>query len=96
METVIGRHEELALLEGLVERSASGAAALVLEGEVGIGKTTLWRAGVAAAEQRSLRVLATRSAEAERNLAHAGLGDLLEGALDELLPSLAAPRRSAL
>jgi DNA-binding CsgD family transcriptional regulator len=96
METVIGRHEELALLEGLVERSASGAAALVLEGEVGIGKTTLWRAGVAAAEERSLRVLATRPAEAERNLAHAGLGDLLEGALDELLPSLPAPRRSAL
>ena len=96
METVIGRHEELALLEGLVERSASGAAALVLEGEVGIGKTTLWRAGVVAAERRSLRVLATRPAEAERNLAHAGLGDLFEGALDELLPSLPAPRRSAL
>ena len=33
---------------------------------------------------------------AERNLAHAGLGDLFEGALDELLPSLPAPRRSAL
>jgi DNA-binding CsgD family transcriptional regulator len=96
METVIGRHEELALLEGLVERSASDATALVLEGEVGIGKTTLWRAGVVVAEQRSLRVLATRPAEAERNLAHAGLGDLLEGALDELLPSLPAPRRSAL
>jgi DNA-binding CsgD family transcriptional regulator len=96
METVIGRHEELALLEGLAERSASGAAALVLEGEVGIGKTTLWRAGVVAAEQRSLQVLATRPAEAERNLAHAGLGDLFEGALDELLPSLPAPRRSAL
>jgi DNA-binding CsgD family transcriptional regulator len=43
-----------------------------------------------------LRVLSSRPAEAERNFALAGLGDLFEGALDEVLPALAPPRRRAL
>src|SRR5262249_15118184 len=38
----------------------------------------------------------SRPAEAEQGLAHAALGDLLEGVADEVLPALAAPRRRAL
>jgi DNA-binding CsgD family transcriptional regulator len=69
---------------------------LVLEGEAGIGKSTLWLAGVEQAHEGGLRVLTSRPAEAEQGLAHAALGDLLEGVADEVLPALAAPRRRAL
>jgi hypothetical protein len=96
METVVGRQEELALLQGLVVRSPISPAALILEGEIGIGKTTLWKAGVAAAQRQSLQVLTARPAEAERTLGYAALGDLLESVLEELLPALPRPRRRAL
>src|SRR5205823_12508130 len=43
-----------------------------------------------------LAVLVSRPAEAERGLAHVGLGDLLEGVLDDVVPALSAPRRRAL
>jgi DNA-binding CsgD family transcriptional regulator len=68
----------------------------VLEGEAGIGKSTLWLAGVEAARERGLRVLSSRPAEAEQGLAHAGLGDLLEDVLEVVVPALSAPRRRAL
>jgi AAA ATPase domain len=68
----------------------------VLEGEAGIGKSTLWLAAVEHARSRGLRVLRSRPAEAERGLVHVGLGDLFEDVLDEVLPALPAPRRRAL
>ena len=93
---IVGRDEELASVRAFLGRAEDGPAALVLEGEAGIGKSTLWLAGVEHARSRGLRVLSSRPAEAERGLAHAGLGDLLEDVLDEVLPSLSAPRRRAL
>jgi DNA-binding CsgD family transcriptional regulator len=92
---IVGREAELALVHAFVEAAAQRAAALVLEGEAGIGKSTLWLAGVDQARSRGMRVLVSRPAEAERDLAHAGLGDLFEDAGD-VLPALAAPRRRAL
>ena len=71
-------------------------AAFVLEGEAGIGKSTLWLAGVEAARERGLRVLSSRPAEVELGVAHAGLGDLLEDVLAGVLHELPAPRRRAL
>jgi AAA ATPase domain len=93
---VIGREEELDRINGFLDSVDEGSAALVLEGEAGIGKTTLWLAGVEAASSRASCVLAARPAEAEQDLAHAGLGDLLEGVLDDVLPALPPPRRRAL
>ena len=94
---VIGREEELErVAEFLDTRNANGPCALALAGEAGIGKSTLWLRGLELARKRGLRVLSTRPAEAERNFALAGLSDLIEGALDEVLPALAPPRRRAL
>src|SRR5204862_5726655 len=53
-------------------------------------------AGVEHARAGGLRVLTARPAEAERGLAHVGLGDLFEDVLDEVLPALPPPRRRAL
>src|SRR3954464_14433720 len=71
---------------GCVERFVAGLAAgpgtLVIEGEAGIGKTTVWQLGVDAAARRGHQVLASRPAEAETGLAYTGLADLLSGVDD--------------
>jgi DNA-binding CsgD family transcriptional regulator len=93
----LGRDDELRTIHTFLDRSAPGGmAALVLEGEAGIGKSTLWLAGVQAARGRGLRVLSSRPAEIESGVAHAALGDLLEDALADVLPQLSGPRRRAL
>ena len=93
---IVGREDEVAALCSFFDGAGEEPAALVLEGEAGIGKTTLWLAGVEAARERGLQVLTARPAEAECGLAHVVLGDLFEGVLDEVLPALSAPRRRAL
>jgi DNA-binding CsgD family transcriptional regulator len=96
MFEIVGREEELASLHAFIDEARGGPAALVLEGEAGIGKSTLWLAGVEHSRTRGLLVLSSRPAEAERSLAHVGLGDLFEDVLDDVLPALSAPRRRAL
>jgi DNA-binding CsgD family transcriptional regulator len=95
VETV-GRQTELASVHAFLERAAEGPLALVLEGEAGIGKSTIWSAGIDAAREQGFRVLVSRPAEAESGLVHAGLGDLFEDVLEEVLPALSTPRRRAL
>jgi hypothetical protein len=75
---IIGREEELTFLHSFVDDADRELAALVLEGEAGIGKSTLWAAGVEHARAERLRVLATRPVEAEHGFAHVGLADLFE------------------
>lgn len=96
MFKVVGRQEELDSITAFLDEVRDGPSALALVGEAGIGKSTLWRAGVEHARTRGLRVLSSRPAEAERSLAHVGLGDLCEDVLDDVLPALTPPRRRAL
>jgi DNA-binding CsgD family transcriptional regulator len=90
-----GRERELKQILRLLERGVTGPAALEFEGEPGIGKTAIWRAGVETALERGRFVLQARPAEAERDLSFSGLGDLLEPAF-ERIEALSAPRRRAL
>ena len=94
--TVIGREPELAALRTFVEAVPSGPRVLVLEGEAGIGKTTLWTAGVTLAHERGYRVLTCRPAESEARLSYAALADLLEGAVEDAADDLPEPQRRAL
>src|SRR5690348_16238150 len=93
---IVGREEELAAVRELFEDVLPGPALLALEGEAGIGKTVLWRAGVEEARSRGFRVLASQPAEAEQGFAHSGLADLFEPVRGEVLPLLPGPRRRAL
>jgi DNA-binding CsgD family transcriptional regulator len=93
---VVGRDAELASIREFVSGISEGASALVLEGEAGMGKTTLWRAGVEAAESAGLRVLQAEPAESETALSFSGLGDLLDPVLEDALAPLPAGQRSAL
>lgn len=93
---IVARDAELAAVRAFVERAATVPAALVLEGEPGIGKSTLWQAAVKHAQALGLSVLSARPAEAEQGLAHVGLGDLLDGVLEDVVSELSQPRRRAL
>jgi hypothetical protein len=73
MAAIVGREHELAQVETLLTRRNEGVDGLLLEGEAGVGKSTLWLAGVELARERGFRVLSARPAEAERELAYVGL-----------------------
>ena len=96
MPGVVGREAELASVRGFVASVSEGAAALVLEGDAGVGKTTLWRTGIAEAKERGLRVLEARPAESETALSFSGIGDLLDPVLAEALAPLPAAQQNAL
>jgi DNA-binding CsgD family transcriptional regulator len=93
---IVGRDAERTAVHSFIDNAGGRPAALVLEGEPGIGKSTLWLAAADYAAASGCRVLTARPAEAERALAHAGLSDLLESVLDETLAALPLPRRRAL
>jgi DNA-binding CsgD family transcriptional regulator len=94
--SVIGREAELAAAEGFLESLPQGPAALVFEGEPGIGKTTVWREAIRAAEDASYRVLSCRPAEPETKLSFSSLADLIGPVADEILLELPEPQRRAL
>lgn len=94
--TVIGRERELDALRRFLDSVPTGPVALLLSGEPGIGKTTLWKKGVADTLGMSYRPLACTPVEAETRLSYAALGDLLEPILEETLPALPEPQRHAL
>src|SRR5690349_15969612 len=86
-------------IEFVLERGigrAGPAGSLVVVGAPGIGKTTLWEAGVALARERGLRVLSARASGAETQLSLASLGDLLDGVGMDELAELPAPQLHAL
>src|ERR671936_3222265 len=93
---LVGRDQELALVEGFLDAADALPSAILLDGEAGIGKTTLWRAGVAAAAGRGYRCLTAVGSPAEAQLTFSALGDLLDGVVDDVLPELPPPQRRAL
>jgi DNA-binding CsgD family transcriptional regulator len=93
---VVGRDEPLVQVRALIGTIASEPAALVLTGEAGIGKTTLWQAAVDEGVELGFRVLVSRPAEAESALAYSGLADLLTHIDRALLQALPEPQCRAL
>jgi AAA ATPase domain len=93
---VVGRESEIDSVHDFVEAVPGGPIALLIEGEIGIGKTTLWREGIVEADERGLQVLTSRPVEAEIALPFAVLGDLLGDVPDAALGRLPDPQREAL
>jgi hypothetical protein len=90
---IIGREAELRHLGELVDGIDDGPVALLLEGEIGIGKTRLWDEGVSAARSGSRRVLVCRPSGSEAQLAYAALGDLLAEVPNTAMAGLPRPQR---
>lgn len=95
-EVLLGRASEVEAVHRLVDAALEAPAVLLLEGEPGIGKTTLWRAGLALADERGFRTLSCRPSEAEARLSYAALADLFEEAIDDELEDLPEVQRTAL
>jgi AAA ATPase domain len=93
---VLGREQEQEHIARFLDEIPNGPAILLIEGEAGIGKTTLWEFGVEAALDRGHGVLVTRAGEAETKLAYTALGDLLEPANGVIIAGLPGPQRKAL
>src|SRR5437870_913067 len=96
MAKLVGRDRERAAVEAFLDADDSGARILLLEGEAGIGKTTVWRAAVEAGRQRGFAVLAATAAEPETQLPFTVLRDLLDPRFDEIANELPGPQRQAL
>lgn len=92
---VVSRDAEAAELGDFLASVTAEPAALVIEGEAGIGKTTLWLGAVDGARLRGFRVMATRPAAAESVLAYSALADMLSNVDSSVLSELPTPQRIA-
>jgi predicted ATPase len=77
-EVVVRQPTHQRAVAAFLDSAAHGPSALLIEGEAGIGKTTLWLAAIEQAQKRGYRVLSTRAAAAESVLAYTALADLLD------------------
>ncbi|HUE69036.1 MAG TPA: ATP-binding protein, partial [Candidatus Acidoferrum sp.] len=72
-----GRSAEIEILTRLLDDVGRTGAALVLRGDPGIGKSRLLSEAIALAEERHMKVLATRGVKSEAQLAFGSLQQLL-------------------
>ena len=93
---VLGREAEMVAVDKLLDSGRRGRAALVLEGNPGIGKTTVWRQGISRAADAQYRVLTCRTAPTEARLSFTALSDLLAPLESAAFASLPDPQRRAL
>ncbi|MGV0793334.1 ATP-binding protein [Mycolicibacterium sp. XJ1819] len=79
-------------VDAFLDSATAGPSALLIEGEPGIGKTTLWLAAVDRAASRRFRVLSARAAVTESVLAYTTLADLLDEVDASAWADLPAPQ----
>ena len=93
---VVGREAELEEVDRFLDEARRSFTALVLEGQPGIGKTTVWREARDRALQLGWLTLSCRPAEAEAKLSFAGVADLLAPVDGTAFSSLPPPQQEAL
>src|SRR5262245_61768060 len=68
---------------------------LIIEGEAGIGRTTLWTAATEQARERGFSVLSARAGQAESTMAYAAVADLLSDVESSIFDELSSLQRGA-
>ena len=89
MRDVVDRLVEVRAVARFLHSAQSRPAALIVEGEAGIGKSTVWRGAVEEARGRGFRVLSARAVHGEAQLAYGTLAGVLadlDGPVVDLLP----------
>lgn len=76
---LVGRDRELDRIDDVLRSVPDGARFVVIRGEAGIGKTTLWRDAVDRHRRAGHRCLVTRASEEESRGPLVGLADLFVG-----------------
>ena len=82
--SLVGREEELSRLRELMAPPYAEGRVLLLLGDPGVGKTVLLAEAAREARSAGMRVLAAAGRESERDLAFAGLHQLLRPVLDRV------------
>jgi len=95
---VLGRDGELARIDAWLAGvgAADASRLLVIEGEAGIGKTTLWAEGAHRARGLGHHVMTSRPVSSEAGLPYVALADLLRDVSDDALNELPPPQCRAL
>jgi predicted ATPase len=91
----IGRDAETARISKFLDELPLGPRVLLIEGESGIGKTTLLKQARDAAVKLGITVLSAYPVESEVPLEFAGLTDLLETVPEAIVDGLPGPQRQA-
>ncbi len=92
----VSRTAESRAVAAFLESSATRPSVLVIAGEAGIGKTTLWLGTLEQAREGGFHVLSARAGQAESGLTYAVLADLLEGVDGEVFDTLPHLQRVAI
>ncbi|MGA7910133.1 MAG: AAA family ATPase [Candidatus Dormiibacterota bacterium] len=93
---VIGRDKEIARIDGWLAAANDPGRVLLIEGEPGAGKTTVWRDAIRRADAMGMKVLHCQPGESELKLAYSGLSDMLDSIPATEIGRLPAPQRDAL
>ena len=96
LRPTLGRDVELELVDRFLDQVPGGKPVLVIVGDPGIGKTTVWLEAIRRAEEKSFRVLKATPAENEAKLPYAALGDLFGEAFATVGSTLPGPQELAL
>lgn len=92
---VISRSVEFRAVSEFLLSAELAPTGLVIEGEAGIGKTTIWLAAVAMARDRGFLVISARAGQAESVLAYAAVADMLGDVDPAVLAALPDVQRLA-
>jgi hypothetical protein len=95
-ERIVSRQADEQALVDFLDSALSVPSALVIVGDAGIGKTTLWLDALRRARERGFRLLTSRAAAAESVLAYTALADLLGDVDDSIWAQLPVPQRRGL
>ena len=92
---LVSRDAEIARISRFLGELPRGSRVLLIEGEAGIGKTTVLKEGQNAAARLGVLVLSAYPVESEVPLEFAALADLLEKVPADLVDGLPEPQRQA-
>lgn len=85
-----------ARVDDFLDRATAAPAGLVIDGVMGIGKTTLWSSAVDRARELGFHVRSARAAQAESVLAYAVAADLLADLEPDVVATLSPVQRVAI
>src|ERR1700676_1041607 len=89
------RPAEARVVADFLASASVGPCALMVEGEPGIGKTTLWWAATEQAGDQGFQVVVAHGAAAESVIAYGALDDLMRGVDAGMYATLPGPHRLA-
>jgi DNA-binding CsgD family transcriptional regulator len=93
---IVGRTDEINIVERMLDDETEQPRALLIEGEAGIGKTTLFDGLLEMARERGFRSLSCRPTRSEMDLSFVGLLELLDGIGGDVVASLPPPQARVL